>query len=54
MLDTLLNLIGITLDDFNVSDDVVFTVCAIIVLYCVGYMFNFFQTLMERISSKKR
>lgn len=54
MFDTLLSLIGITLDNYNLDDNVVFIVCSFIILYCLGFVFNFFQTLMERCTAKKR
>ena len=54
MYENLLSLIGITLDSYHLDDNVVFIVCSFIVLYCLGFMFNFFQTLMERATAKKR
>lgn len=53
MLETILSLIGVTLDSYNISDDVLFTVSALILLFCLGYVFNFFQCLLERATSKK-
>lgn len=53
MLDTILNLLGINLDTFNISDDVVFALCGIILLFCLGYVFNFFQCLLERVTARK-
>lgn len=53
MLDSVLHLIGMTLEDFNLDDNLLFCVCSLLVLFCVGYMFNFFQTLMERLTAKR-
>lgn len=53
MLETILSLIGITLDNYNLSDDVLFTVSALFLLFCLGYVFNFFQCLIERCTAKR-
>ena len=53
MLDTILSLLGFTLDNFNLSDDVLFTVSALFLLFCLGYVFNFFQCLLERCTAKR-
>lgn len=54
MLETVFNLIGITADNFHLDDNVVFVVLAFILLYCIGYVFNFFQCLLERATTKRR
>lgn len=53
MLETILSLIGITLNDYRVSDDVLFTVSSLVLLFCLGYVFNMFQTLIERCTARK-
>ena len=52
MLETLLNLIGISLDNYNIDDNVLFVVLSFIVLYCLGYVFNLFQRLLDRCTSR--
>ena len=55
MLQTLLDLMGITLSDFPLLDDnVVFVVLSLLVLYCLGFVLNLFNTLMERCTSKRK
>ncbi len=54
MINTIFNLIGMNFDSYNLSEDVVFCAAAIILLYCLGFMFNFFQTLMERCTARGR
>lgn len=53
MLETILSLIGISLDNYNLSDDVLFTVSSLVLLFCLGYVFNFFQCLIERCTAKR-
>ena len=53
MLETVFNLIGINASNYNLDDNVVFVVLAFILLYCLGYVFNFFQCLLERATAKK-
>ena len=53
MLETIFELTGLNLADFNIDHNVLFCICSIILLYCLGYVFNFFQTLMERLTAKK-
>lgn len=53
MLETIFNLTGFNIDSFNLNDDVLFTATCLILLFCLGYVFNFFQTLMERLTAKK-
>lgn len=53
MLETILSLLGVTLDNFNISDDVLFTVSAMVLLFCLGYVFNMFQCLLERCTARK-
>ena len=52
MLDTILSLLGMTLSEYNISDDVLFTVSGIILLFCLGYVFNMFQCLLERCTAR--
>lgn len=52
MLETLLNLIGISLDNYNIDDNVLFIVLSFIVLYCLGYVFNLLQRLLDRCTSR--
>ncbi len=52
MLETLLNLIGISLDNYNIDDNVLFIILSFFILYCLGYVFNFFQRLLDRFTSK--
>lgn len=53
MLETIFSLTGLNLDSFNLDDNVLFCATCLILLYCLGYMFNFFQTIMERVTAKK-
>ena len=53
MLETILSLIGISLNDYNISDDVLFSISALVLLYCLGYVFNMFQTLIERCTARR-
>lgn len=53
MLETILSLIGITLGDYHISDDVLFTVASLVLLFCLGYVFHMFQVLIERCTSRK-
>lgn len=53
MLETILNLIGLSLDAYNINDNVLFVVCALLLLFCLGYVFNFFQCLLERCTAKR-
>lgn len=52
MLDTLLNLIGISLSDYHIDDNLVFVVLSLFVLYCLGYVFNLIQRVLDRCTSK--
>lgn len=52
MLETLLNLIGITLDNYNIDDNLLFVVLSFFVLYCLGYVFNLLQRLLDRCTSR--
>lgn len=53
MLETIFSLTGFDISTFNLSDDVLFTATCLVLLFCLGYVFNFFQTLMERMTAKK-
>lgn len=53
MLDTIFHLIGINMRDFHFDDNLILCVGSLFVLFTVGYMFNFFQTLMERLTAKR-
>lgn len=53
MLDTIFSLTGLSLESFNIDHNVLFVGLLFILLFCLGYMFNFFQTLMERATAKK-
>ena len=53
MIDTIFSLLGLTLADLNISDDVLFTVSSLFLLFCLGYVFNMFQTLLERCTAKR-
>lgn len=53
MLETIFQLTGLNLDSFNLDDNVLFVVTCLILLFCLGYVFNFFQTLMERMTAKR-
>lgn len=53
MIETIFNLTGLNLDSFNLNDDVLFCSACLILLFCLGYVFNFFQTLMERVTARK-
>ena len=53
MIETILSLIGISLSDYNISDDVLFTVSSLVLLYCLGYVFNMFQCLIECCTARK-
>lgn len=53
MLDAIFQITGISLDLYHIDDNVLFLATFIILLFCIGYVFNFFQTLMERLTAKK-
>lgn len=53
MLETLFSLTGLNLDSFNIDHNLLWCTACLILLFCLGYMFNFFQTLMERMTAKK-
>jgi len=53
MLNSLLSLMGISLSDYHIDDNVLFVVLALLVLYCLGFVFNLFNTLMERCTAKR-
>lgn len=54
MLNTIFDLIGMNLDDYIFDDNVLFTVTALLLLFCLGYVFNFFQTALERLTAKRK
>ena len=54
MLDTVLRLLCIDSTAYNLDDNVVFVILALFLLYCLGYVFNFFQRLLDRATSRKR
>lgn len=53
MIDAVFNLIGLDINGCNVDDNLLFVVLSLFLLFSLGYMFNFFQTFMERLTSKK-
>lgn len=53
MVDVIFNLLGLDSGSFNVDPNVLFVTCSLLVSYSLCYMFNFFQTLMERLTAKK-
>lgn len=53
MLFDLMELVGMDLNVYHIDSNVLFVVCSAIVLFCLGFMFNFFQTLMERLTAKR-
>lgn len=53
MFETILSLLGISLSEFRLSDDVLFTVSSLVLLFCLGYVFNMFQCLIERCTAKR-
>lgn len=54
MIETIFKLTGIDKINFNLDDNVLFVVCGLLLLFCLGYFFNFFQILMERLTAKRR
>lgn len=54
MLNTVLELLGIDINIFNIDDNVLFVCLFTILIFSMGYVFNFFQTLIERCTAKKR
>ena len=52
MLETLFNLIGISIDNYNIDDNVLFVVLSFFVLYCIGYVYNLLQRLLDRCTSR--
>ena len=54
MVDVIFELLGLDPGLVHLDQNVVFVTCSLIVIYCVCYFFNFFQTLMERLTAKKR
>lgn len=53
MIDVIYNLLGIDPGAVNLDENVVFVTSSLLVFYCLCYMFNFFQVLMERLTAKK-
>lgn len=53
MLNSLLSLMGLSLSDYHIDDNVLFVVLALLVLYCLGFVLNLFNTLMERCTARK-
>lgn len=53
MLLDLIELVGMDLTTYHIDDNILFVVCSVIVLFCLGFMFNFFQTLMERLTARR-
>lgn len=53
MIDAVFDLIGLNLNECNINDNLLFVVLSLFLLFSLGYMFNFFQTFMERLTSKK-
>lgn len=54
MFDVVFDLLGFDYSSFNIDDNVLYVVLALLLFYCLGYVFNFIQILMERFTSKKR
>lgn len=54
MYSDILSIIGLNLSDFHVSHDVLFTVSALILLYCLGYVFNLISSVIDKFFSLKR
>ena len=54
MIDVIFSLLGLDPAASLLDPNVVFCVGSLLVSYCVCYMFNFFQTMMERLTAKKR
>lgn len=52
MVETLFNLLGITADSYNLDDNVVFVIVSVIVIFCISYVFNLLQRLLDRCTSK--
>lgn len=50
----ILSLLGLNLNEFHISHDILFTVGALLLLYCLGYVFNLFSSLIDRFFSFKR
>lgn len=53
MIDVIFDLLGIDPGSVSLDSNVVFVTCSFLVLYCLCYMFNFFQVLMERLTAKR-
>lgn len=53
MIDTIFSLLGLVQDELNISDDVLFTVSSLFLLFCLGWVFNMFQCLLERCTAKR-
>lgn len=53
MINVIYELIGLDPAAVHLDPNVVFVVGSFLVTYSVCYMFNFFQTLMERLTAKK-
>lgn len=54
MYSDILSLIGLNLTEFHVSHDILFTVAALFLLYCLGYVFNLISSLIDRLFDLKR
>lgn len=53
MIETIFELIGLNLTDYNIDHNLLFVIGSLVLLYCLGYVFNFFQVLMERLTARK-
>lgn len=53
LVNTVLDLMGIALSDYHIDDNVLFVVLAFFILFCLGFVLNLFNTLMERCTARK-
>ena len=54
MIEVIFDLIGLDPVASGLDPNVVFVVGSLLVSFCVCYMLNFFQVMMERLTAKKR
>lgn len=53
MVDNILQLVGMSLDEYHISDDLLFAVSSVLVLYALTFVLSLFKTLIERLTARK-
>lgn len=53
MLNELLSFIGLNIDDIVLSDDVVFSILSLFVLFSISEVFRLFEYVVDRLTRKR-